>query len=143
MPAKPTFSGTSFPENICGYENKILGQEEKFNQRREPETLDEFVSSLAKYRHVKSIDPEKQAAMYAALGLVGEAGEYSEKIKKWHRDGVLDRKAAALELGDVLYYLVASAFHLGFTFAEIEEMMREKLTDRQKRGKIHGSGDNR
>ncbi|MGH8895603.1 MAG: MazG nucleotide pyrophosphohydrolase domain-containing protein, partial [Egibacteraceae bacterium] len=41
--------------------------------------------------------------MYYALGLGGEVGEVLEKIKKWHRDGVLDRVQLERELGDVLW----------------------------------------
>lgn len=105
-------------------------------------TYDRFTADLAKYPH-KQENPQIVDAMYCALGLVGEAGEFSEKVKKWHRDGVLKREDAALELGDVLYYLTRSANILGFTLKQIEEMNRTKLTSRQKRGKIHGSGDRR
>lgn len=84
-----------------------------------------------------------EALAYAALGLTGEAGEYSEKIKKLIRDGKLDVKAAALELGDVLWYLTRSAEELGFDLDEIAQMNVDKLTSRKERGVLGGSGDNR
>jgi NTP pyrophosphatase (non-canonical NTP hydrolase) len=84
---------------------------------------------------------------YYALGLTGEAGEYADKIKKSYRlEGYrtpLDPKAAALELGDVLWYLTMSAAILGFTLEQIAEMNVEKLIARRNKGTLGGEGDNR
>ena len=105
-------------------------------------TYDKFTYDLARY-------PKEQAnsqiveAMYCALGLVGEAGEASEKIKKWHRDSVIDHKAVALELGDVLYYLTRLANTVGYTLEEVMKMNVDKLTSRRDRNVLHGTGDNR
>jgi NTP pyrophosphatase (non-canonical NTP hydrolase) len=106
------------------------------------ETYDQFTARLAKYPKVQN-NPEIIEAMYVALGLVGEAGEVSEKIKKWHRDGKIDKKAVAYELGDVLYYLTRVANAMGYTLFEIAQMNIEKLTKRLEANTIHGSGDNR
>lgn len=81
------------------------------------------------------------ALAYCALGLTGESGEYSEKIKKLIRDGKLDRPLAAKELGDVLWYLTRSANELGYTLTEIAEINIEKLADRQTRNVLQGEGD--
>lgn len=99
--------------------------------------LDEF----AKY-------PEKGlgtngALSYCALGLTGESGEYAEKIKKKLRDGTLDHHAAALELGDVLWYVTRSAWELGYDLETIAQFNLDKLTSRKARGVLGGSGDNR
>lgn len=83
------------------------------------------------------------ALAYTALGLVGESGEYSEKIKKLIRDGKLDNELAMLELGDVLFYLTRSAVELGFSLEEVVQRNIDKLTSRQQRGVIQGSGDSR
>ena len=80
---------------------------------------------------------------YCALGLGGEAGEYSEKVKKLIRDGVFDKRLAAKELGDVLWYLTRSANELGYSIQDIAEINLVKLTDRQTRGVLQGSGDER
>jgi len=79
------------------------------------------------------------------LGLVGEAGEFAEKIKKKYRTTPLlpDPRALAMELGDVLWYLARLADVYGFTMTEIMQMNIDKLTDRAKRGKLQGEGDNR
>ena len=95
------------------------------------------------------------ALVYPALGLAGEAGECVEKVKKLIRDdeipadcedvvGIVsleDRKAIALELGDVLFYITAIASDIGFDLDEIATMNAEKLRDREERGVLHGSGD--
>jgi NTP pyrophosphatase (non-canonical NTP hydrolase) len=80
---------------------------------------------------------------YPTLGLCGEAGEVAEKIKKFMRDGVLNDKEVAKELGDVLWYIANLAEDLGYDLAEIADMNLEKLADRKNRGVIRGSGDNR
>lgn len=83
------------------------------------------------------------ALAYCALGLGGEAGEYSEKVKKLIRDGKLDKPLAAKELGDVLWYLTRSANELGLSLQDIAEINVVKLLDRQTRGVLSGSGDER
>lgn len=83
------------------------------------------------------------ALAYTALGLTGEAGEFSEKVKKRIRDGVFDARLAAKELGDVLWYLTASAKELGYSLQDIAEMNMVKLLSRKERGTLHGSGDTR
>lgn len=105
-------------------------------------SYDEFTGSLARYPKEQK-NPTIVEAMYCALGLVGESGEASEKVKKWHRDGVINPEAVAFELGDVLYYLTRLANTLGYSLADIERMNREKLTARKERGTLKGNGDNR
>jgi len=81
--------------------------------------------------------------VYPALGLTGEAGEVSDKIKKWLRDGVVDKEELAKELGDVLWYVAILADDLGYALSDVAQMNIDKLTKRKKNGKIRGSGDNR
>lgn len=50
---------------------------------------------------------------YTALGLLGETGEFCDKLKKEIRDGVEDDKGLLLELGDVLWYVMACADECG------------------------------
>lgn len=85
---------------------------------------------------------------YPALGLVGEAGEVADKLKKVIRDndGVLTdpvRDAVAKELGDVLWYLAVLANELDYDLNTIAEDNILKLLSRQERGVLAGSGDNR
>lgn len=90
--------------------------------------------------------------MYTVLGLLGEAGEIAEKIKKMIRDdeiedlnGLPEEKKTLLtkELGDVLFYIAAIAFELGVPLSEIARMNVNKLSSRSTRGTIQGSGDDR
>ena len=81
--------------------------------------------------------------MYYALGLGGEVGEVLEKIKKSHRDGVLDVRQLELELGDVMWYLSRLANFHGLTLRDAIAANIEKLSSRRERGKLQGSGDNR
>ncbi len=86
--------------------------------------------------------------IYPTLGLVGEAGEVAEKIKKTMRDdnGILtDEKKEELkkELGDVLWYLSQLSTEIGASLEDIAKMNIEKLFSRKERGVLSGSGDNR
>lgn len=90
-----------------------------------------------------AIYPKKQALEYLAMGLTSEAGEVAGKIKKWVRDDYLDHDALIAELGDVLWYLAQFASELDVFLSDIAEENVIKLTDRQQRNALQGSGDNR
>ena len=90
--------------------------------------------------------------IYPTLGLLSEAGEVADKIKKMMRDEDIDlgfdmseeqRKAVALEVSDCLWYVAALASDLGYSLEDIANMNIEKLRDRKDRNAIHGSGDER
>lgn len=78
-----------------------------------------------------------------ALGLVGEAGEVAEKVKKFIRDGKIDVEAVKKELGDVLFYVAALSTWIEEDLSEVAQTNIDKLTDRKQRGVIQGNGDNR
>ncbi|QWT29953.1 MazG-like nucleotide pyrophosphohydrolase [Streptomyces phage TunaTartare] len=89
-----------------------------------------------------------EALSYTSLGLVGEAGEIANKVKKILRDSNGEvssevRKDLAKELGDVLWYLARLADEIGYPLEVIAEDNLNKLSSRASRGVLGGSGDNR
>ena len=93
----------------------------------------------------KKILTEGQERLYEnTLGLVGEAGEVAEKMKKLFRDSSrFTNEEIMKELGDVVFYATALGNIYGRGLQEILELNIQKLDDRQKRNKLRGSGDNR
>ena len=86
--------------------------------------------------------------IYPTLGLVGEAGEVAEKVKKVIRDknSIFDEEsklAIKKELGDVLWYLSNLCTEFNFSLEEVALNNLEKLKLRSAIGKISGSGDDR
>jgi NTP pyrophosphatase (non-canonical NTP hydrolase) len=92
--------------------------------------------------------PREAWLAYPALGLAGEAGEIAEHAKKAIRDDgahITDerREAISMELGDVLWYLAQLATELDLDLDAIAASNLEKLLSRQRRGVLHGAGDDR
>ncbi len=131
-----------------------------------PDTLLIVMSSIVSYRlRIKNLfmnfqeyqEKSRKTALYPnkdnnfiylTLGLVGEAGEVAEKIKKLIRDkdGIIDdafKESVQKELGDVLWYLSQLATELGLNLDEIAQKNIEKLYSRLERGVINGDGDDR
>lgn len=86
--------------------------------------------------------------VYPALGLVGEAGEVADKVKKIIRDDegeITTEKKEELrkELGDVLWYIAQTASEFDLDLEEIAQANLDKLKSRLEREQISGSGDNR
>jgi len=93
-------------------------------------------------------NPHQRPIEYCALGLVGEAGEIANKVKKISRDhdGILTdemRDSLAGEIGDVLWYLTILSDELGLDINKIARQNIAKLASRLERGQLKGSGDNR
>ncbi len=90
--------------------------------------------------------------IYPALGLVGEAGEVAEKVKKlWRNEGktkgesLSDQECLELskEIGDVLWYCAAMAQEIGLDLDFIADQNISKLQSRKERNVIKAQGDNR
>jgi NTP pyrophosphatase (non-canonical NTP hydrolase) len=82
------------------------------------------------------------------LGLSGETGEITEKIKKMYRDNggdisTLDVEDIKKELGDVLWYIAMTAKYFEIDLETVAAQNIEKLASRKQRGALSGSGDNR
>lgn len=95
-----------------------------------------------------AIYPNDGTVSYLALAISGEAGELADKVKKVLRDkdGVFsdaDKKALALELGDVMWYVANMTKVIGYQLSDIAQMNIDKIEGRVKRGTLHGAYDNR
>jgi NTP pyrophosphatase (non-canonical NTP hydrolase) len=100
--------------------------------------------NYSEWVEAKIITKGRERLYENTLGLVGEAGEVAEKIKKVIRDGTkVDKDDLIKELGDVMFYVTALANYLGGDLQSVIDTNRKKLDDRQERGVIQGSGDNR
>lgn len=106
--------------------------------------INEYQLKALKY----AIYPENARIIYPTLGLTGEAGEVSDKVKKVIRDhnGEFSdeiKKEIMKEIGDVLWYCATLANDLGFNLSEVATENINKLESRFQRNKLGGSGDNR
>ena len=86
--------------------------------------------------------------VYPTLGLVGEAGEVAEKVKKVIRDNneIFDDESKIgikKELGDVLWYISNLCTELNINLEDVALQNLEKLKLRASKGNIRGSGDDR
>ena len=108
------------------------------------------------------IYPENRPIEYPSLGLAGEIGEVAEKVlglcatggkvdetvKKTMRDnsGIFSkekREAILKELGDVLWYITATAQDIGYTIEDVITNNFNKIQKRINTNTQHGQGDNR
>ena len=108
-------------------------------------TLSEDYDDLVR---VSKIYPKNRIIEYPVLGMCGETGEVAEKVKKVIRDNhnkydTATKAAILKELGDVLWYLVAAAQDLGYTFDDVIENNMTKVNNRIVTNTQHGKGDNR
>lgn len=97
---------------------------------------------------LQEIEQKKTALSYLALGLMGEAGEYAEKVKKLIRGDLQEQNTEAstmraFALGDVLWYLSECARQEGASLSWVALNNLDKLASRAERGKLQGQGDAR
>ena len=118
----------------------------KWREERYPNMqLNEYQDKARVY----AIYPEDYRITYPALGLVGEAGEIANKVKKIMRGDVkpedMEQKKleVASEIGDVLWYCAALAQDIGISLSVIATQNLDKLEGRKQRDVIHGDGDTR
>jgi NTP pyrophosphatase (non-canonical NTP hydrolase) len=108
-------------------------------------TFDEY--QAAAMRTARDFN-EKNELFHLVLGIVGEAGEIAEKMKKVVRDhqtdeSKVDRDDLAKELGDVLWYVAVLSKYFDINLEDVAQKNVAKLADRQKRNVLQGSGDDR
>lgn len=119
-----------------------IGLYEKLTEEEQKESL---ISDSTDMVNLKVTDVRY---IYAALGLVGEAGEVAEKIKKFVRNNKGHYSSEELEelrkeLGDVLWYLAELCTFFKMDLSDVANANIYKLQSRIKRDKICSEGDNR
>lgn len=118
-------------------------------------TIKEYQTIIEK----TAVYPKEIGLAYCAMGLTGEAGEVSDKIKKLYRDRDLLNKSFETvattdeyveirnglkkELGDVMWYVTAMANEMNLSLESIMQANYDKLIKRRDTNTLHGSGDNR
>lgn len=111
-------------------------------------TFDEYQQAA----HATAIYPQEVALAYVTMGLVGEAGEIANKVKKIYRDhGFRDDRmltsnesaVLSFELSDALWYCAELATVIGVSLGDVAANNIAKLQSRQQRNALGGSGDNR
>lgn len=111
--------------------------------------ITKFIDSLGIPDPVNQLRLKKLLCfLYPVLGMLGEAGEVAEKVKKILRDGNFEigeeeRLLLLKELGDVQWYIADTAQELNSSSAEVAQINIDKLKDRRERKVLQGSGDNR
>jgi NTP pyrophosphatase (non-canonical NTP hydrolase) len=83
-----------------------------------------------------------------AFGLVGEAGEAAEKLKRIFREkgGAASSEDIAeliKEFGDILWYISALSHYFNVSLDDVAAGNLEKVLSRKQRGQTLGKGDNR
>ena len=80
----------------------------------------------------------------STLGIVGEAGEVSEIVKKYIGHGhLIDIDKITKELGDVLWYIADVAAQLGIDLDDVATRNIDKLKMRYPQGFTHNDSINR
>lgn len=118
---------------------EVFGYYEMFEEAAKDTT-----QSYSDWVEGKIITSGQERLIENVLGLVGEAGEVAEKIKKQIRDSSrFSQDDIIKELGDVLFYTTALANYYNKNLGYVIELNIKKLDDRQDRGVIKGNGDDR
>ena len=124
---------------LTGKDLEDMGYFEAF-QTTEPIKLEDY----AEWVENKMITTGDKRLLENTMGLIGETGEFFEKLKKHKRDDTpLDKQGVTLEAGDMFFYFIGLLNHLDIKLTDVIKENMKKLDSREKRGTIKGSGDYR
>lgn len=114
------------------------------------DTLKDYAQKALKVKLYENthLTPKFANIVHLVLGLSGETGELSEKIKKAIRDkgcyiSDKDYQLIEKEMCDIIFYWVALCDELGMDPDEVLNMSLVKIQDRLDREVLQGSGDER
>ena len=124
---------------LTGKDLEDMGYFEAY-QTSEPIKLEDY----AEWVENKMITTGDKRFLENTMGLIGETGEFFEKLKKHKRDDTpLDKHGVTLEAGDMFFYFQAILNLLDIKLEDVIKENMKKLDSREKRGTIKGSGDYR
>jgi len=124
---------------ITGKDLEDMGYFEAFEENKSVNLED-----YAEWVENKMITSGDKRFLENTMGLIGETGEFFEKLKKHKRDDTpLDKHSVTLEAGDMFFYFIGLLNHLDIKLDDVIKENMKKLDSREKRGTIKGSGDNR
>lgn len=100
-----------------------------------PSLIEQLVARVKALFKRVGFRPEYEAAMHAAIGVSGEAGELLDVVKNsWAYGKPVDRENVIEELGDIEFYLEALRQDLRITREETLEANGRKLANRYPQG---------
>ena len=124
---------------LTGKDLEDMGYFEQFDI---PTKMD--LDDYAEWVEAKMVTTGDKRFLENTMGLIGEIGEFFEKLKKHKRDDTpLDIDALELEAGDIFFYYIGLLNFLGMKPYSVIKKNVNKLDSREKRGTIKGSGDYR
>jgi NTP pyrophosphatase (non-canonical NTP hydrolase) len=94
-------------------------------------TIDEYAQWVASVS--KPGQSRYERLSYAALAMIGEAGEVRDSIKNLIRDGTLNEDALVYELGDLIYSWTCLCVELGEAPADMLANSRSHIKERMAR----------
>lgn len=102
---------------------------EKHPEYRDGHTLEAYQRLAMRTRNPSVVG--RDMGINAALGLVGEAGEFADQLKKelYHGHTTDDDKLER-ELGDVLWYIALACEYLGVSMGDVARKNIDKLKAR-------------
>ena len=92
-------------------------------------TIDEYAQWAASARPPVG-DSREQRLAYLVLGLIGEAGELADTVRKMMRGDMSDEDHLGYELGDILYHWACLCTELGQTPSALLAKSRENIAAR-------------
>ena len=82
-------------------------------------------------KEYSSVTPDDKRLLHATLGLVTEAGEFADSVKRslfYNKE--FDKVNAIEEIGDILWYCALALDHVGSSFEHAMEINIAKLAKR-------------
>ena len=98
-------------------------------------TIDEYAQWAAAVAKPGGLGSRFEVLAYLGLGLIGEAGEVADTIRRQIRDGALNEDRLVFELGDLVYHWACLCAELGRLPSEMLEQSQRNIEARLAAGK--------